>query len=171
MARSSFPAFGERLRGLFKARGITNQSAFAREHNFNQSKISRWLRGSVPESEEDINRLAHILGTTSGELLTGRGAPPAAPVVAVPADIRDIMQELCQAQAQLLTRAVEALWTRSLSVSQGRLGANTPSAARQPPRCNRKPPRRPTPPRDRRGGGGTTCPVIDMERWRPRAPR
>lgn len=129
MARSSFPQFGERLRALFTARGVTNQSAFAREHGFTQAKISRWLRGSVPESEADLDRLARVLGTTRADLLAGQRAngesPPAPALVAsddVPDEIRDIVQELFHGQTRLLTKAMTSLWQRAVE-----------RAAKQPP--------------------------------------
>lgn len=69
MARAAFPEFGERLRGLFTARGITNQSEFARQNNFTIGKVNRWLSGSLPEERNDLERLAAVLGAPSWQWL------------------------------------------------------------------------------------------------------
>lgn len=53
------------------ARGITNQSDFARLNEWIPAKVGRWRRGSLPDSQKDLERLARVLHVPWQWLLVG----------------------------------------------------------------------------------------------------
>lgn len=121
MPRPVFPGFGKRLRELFAARGIKNQSAFARAHAFTQGQITRWLHGSLPEREEDRERLASALGVSWQELLVGlptRDGADGTPVVTSTADDDAVGQSIALLRANGRLDLVEHLVRQGAYLSE-----------------------------------------------------